>query len=166
MFSVIAYLFAIVLANMTVFWFGPVATPVNAFFCIGLDLTLRDKLHDRWMDNNLWLKMFALIVSGSVVTFIINRNAGHIALASVTAFAVAALADALVYTLLHKKSFMVRSNGSNLAGSFLDSILFPTIAFGVLMPWVILWQFLAKTGGGFVWSLILNYGKKRAKLNM
>ncbi|MGE5411289.1 MAG: VUT family protein, partial [Clostridiales bacterium] len=65
MLSVIAYLIAVVLANMTVYWFGPISTPINAFFLIGLDLTLRDKLHDRWMDDKLWLKMFMLIAAGS-----------------------------------------------------------------------------------------------------
>ncbi|MGE5681327.1 MAG: VUT family protein [Bacillota bacterium] len=164
MFSVIAYLCAIVLANMTVYWFGPISTPINAFFLIGLDLTLRDKLHDKWMDNKLWLKMFMLIAAGSVITFILNRNAGHIALASVISFAAAAFADAIAYTALHKKSFMIRSNGSNLAGSLLDSVLFPTIAFGVVMPWVILGQFFAKVCGGFLWSLLLSKTRKKEKL--
>ncbi|MDP4174239.1 MAG: VUT family protein [Bacteroidota bacterium] len=161
MFSVIAYLIAVVLANMTVYWFGPISTPINAFFLIGLDLTLRDKLHDRWMDDKLWLKMFMLIAAGSAITFVINRNAGNIALASVISFALAALVDAVSYSMLHKRSFMIRSNGSNLASSLADSILFPTIAFGTLMPWVILGQFVAKISGGFLWSLLLNKLQKK-----
>lgn len=159
MLSVIIYLAAIVLANMTVFWFGPVATPINAFVLIGLDLTLRDRLHDKWMGKNLWLKMLGLIAAGSVITFILNRGAGKIAIASVVAFAVAAAADAISYSFLHKKSFMIRSNGSNVAGSLADSVLFPTLAFGSIMPAIIAGQFIAKIAGGFIWSLLLRRTK-------
>ncbi|MCU7491454.1 MAG: VUT family protein [Bacteroidota bacterium] len=164
MFSIIVYLFAIVLANMTVLWFGPISTPINAFFLIGLDLTLRDRLHEKWMGNNLWLKMFLLIAGGSALTYIINRNAGPIALASVVSFAVAAFADAFIYSKLLSRSFMVKSNGSNLAGSLMDSFLFPTLAFGHIMPWVIMGQFTAKIGGGFIWSLLLNKHKGSKEL--
>ncbi|MCU7520073.1 MAG: VUT family protein [Ignavibacteria bacterium] len=164
MFSIIVYLFAIVLANMTVLWFGPISTPINAFFLIGLDLTLRDRLHEKWMGNNLWLKMFLLIAGGSALTYIINRNAGPIALASVVSFAVAAFADAFIYSKLLSRSFMVKSNGSNLAGSLMDSFLFPTLAFGHIMPWVIMGQFTAKIGGGFIWSLLLNKHKRSKEL--
>lgn len=156
MLSIVIYLSAIVLANMTVFWFGPVATPINAFLLIGLDLTLRDKLHDKWMGNNLWLKMMGLIAAGSILTFLLNSGAGKIALASVVSFAIAALADAVSYTFLHKKSFMIRSNGSNVAGSLADSFLFPTLAFGSIMPAIIAGQFIAKIAGGFIWSLLLS----------
>ncbi|MCU7496964.1 MAG: VUT family protein [Ignavibacteria bacterium] len=164
MLSIIVYLFAVVLANMTVLWFGPISTPINAFFLIGLDLTLRDRLHEKWMGGNLWLKMFLLIAGGSVITYIINRNAGPIAMASVVSFAVAAFADAFIYSKLLRKSFMVKSNGSNLAGALMDSFLFPTIAFGHIMPWVIMGQFLAKIGGGFIWSLMLNKHNRNKEL--
>ncbi len=156
MIYILIYLLAIVLANMSVFWFGPASTIVNAFLFIGLDLSLRDKLHEKWIGKNLWLKMFLLIIAGSIITFAINSGAGKIALASVIAFSAAALIDALMYSALFKRSFLVKSNGSNLASALADSILFPTIAFGILMPWVILGQFAAKIFGGFLWSLILN----------
>jgi uncharacterized PurR-regulated membrane protein YhhQ (DUF165 family) len=159
MLSVIIYLAAIVFANMNVFWFGPAATLVNAFLLIGLDLTLRDRLHDKWMGKNLWLKMMGLITAGSVITFMVNKGAGKIALASVISFAVAALADAISYSFLHKKSFMIRSNGSNVAGSIADSFLFPTLAFGSIMPAIIAGQFVAKIAGGFIWSLLLRRTK-------
>lgn len=155
------YLLAIVLANFMVLWFGPISTPINAFFLIGLDLSMRDKLHDKWTGNHLWIKMSLLIAAGSAITYILNRNAGQIALASVVSFAIAAIADAVVYSRLHKKNFMIRSNGSNVAGAVLDSILFPTIAFGAVIPWVIIGQFLAKFFGGFVWSLLLNKLRSR-----
>lgn len=155
------YLLAIVLANFNVLWFGPVSTPINAFFLIGLDLSLRDKLHEKWIKKNLWLKMMLLISAGSIITYIINQNAARIAIASVIAFACAALADMIIYSRLIRKTFLIKSNSSNIAGALVDSVLFPTIAFGVLMPWIILVQFAAKTAGGFVWSLLLNKIRER-----
>lgn len=158
------YLFAIVLANFNVLWFGPVSTPINAFFLIGFDLTVRDKLHEKWMKKHLWIKMMLLILSGSILTYIINQNAARIAAASVIAFACAALTDAVVYSTLFKKSFLVKSNSSNVAGALVDSILFPTIAFGVVMPWIILGQFTAKIAGGFLWSLLLNKTREKKEV--
>lgn len=50
---------------------------------------------------------------------------------------------------------MVKSNCSNVAASAVDSIVFPAIAFGVLIPWVIAGQFFAKVFGGAVWAWLL-----------
>lgn len=140
---------------MSALYLGKYATPFNALFLIGLDLTLRDGLHDKWEDSNLWLKMFLLIGAGSAITFLLNAQAGRIALASVVAFMGAGLIDAIAYAGLHKRSFLVRSNGSNIFSSLVDSILFPTIAFGNIFPIVIVGQFLAKISGGFLWSLVI-----------
>jgi len=38
-----------------------------------------------------------------------------------------------------------------------DSLLFPTLAFGAVMPAIIAGQFFAKVAGGFFWSLILHH---------
>ncbi|GJQ61784.1 MAG: hypothetical protein SCALA702_08370 [Melioribacteraceae bacterium] len=161
MFYVLIYLVAIVLANMIVLWFGPASTIINAFFLIGLDLSLRDKLHDLWSGNGLIIKMGGLIVTGSVITYLLNSDAGMIAVASVTAFSSAALFDSIIYALLRKKTFLIRSNFSNIGGALLDSALFPTIAFGIFLPWIILGQFTAKMAGGFLWSLLLNKYKDK-----
>ena len=48
MMPVFIYLLAVVLANMIILWLGPLAAVITAFLFIGLDLTLRDKLHDQW----------------------------------------------------------------------------------------------------------------------
>ena len=149
------YLLAVVLANMLVVWFGPQAAFITAFLFIGLDLSLRDKLHDQWKGNQLWWKMFVLICGGSAISILLNWNALPIALSSATAFLAAGVGDAIVYARLYKKKFIVRSNGSNIAGSVIDSIVFPTLAFGVFMPKIILGQFVAKFVGGFLWSLVL-----------
>ena len=151
------YLIAIILANLTVSWFGPGVTIINAFLFIGLDLTARDSLHEAWHNRGLWWKMALLIATGSAITWILNRNAGQIALASFVAFMCAGVADTVVYHLLHDKARLLKINGSNVVSAAVDSLVFPTLAFGSLMPLIILGQFAAKVGGGFVWSLILNW---------
>lgn len=55
----------------------------------------------------------------------------------------------------------MRVNGSNVPAALVDSIVFPTIAFGALLPWIVLGQFAAKVLGGFVWSLLLNQVRTR-----
>ena len=97
MIYIILYLIAIILANLTVAQFGPSVTIINAFLFIGLDLTARDQLHEAWRGKNLLPKMAALIAAGSLLSWLLNRNAGPIALASFAAFAAAAIVDALVY---------------------------------------------------------------------
>lgn len=155
MIYVFIYLLAIIIANLTVAWLGPNITIVNAFLFIGLDLTARDKLHDAWRGKHLWPKMAALIATGSVLSWLLNRNAGQIALASFVAFAAAATVDALVYHALGKYPKRLRINGSNIPSAAVDSVLFPTIAFGGFLPLITIGQFAAKVAGGFVWSLIL-----------
>ncbi|MCB1899866.1 MAG: VUT family protein [Rhodocyclaceae bacterium] len=153
---IVLYLLAIVLANISVARFGPSVAIVNAFLFIGLDLTARDKLHETWRGNGLLWKMAMLIAAGSVLSWVLNRNAGPIALASFVAFAAAASVDAAVYhKLLHMPKW-ARVNGSNIPAALVDSIVFPVIAFGwPPLLWLIVGQFLAKVVGGFVWSVIL-----------
>lgn len=128
---------------------------VNAFLFIGLDLTSRDKLHELWYNKVLFPKMMALIISGSIISFLLNRASYRISIASTIAFMCAGLVDYAIYSILHDKARMLKINGSNMGSSLVDSLVFPTIAFGQLMPFIILGQFVAKVGGGFVWSLIL-----------
>ncbi len=158
---VFVYLAAIVLANFIVLWFGPTATIFNAFVLIGLDLSMRDKLHDLWRGKKLVLKMGMLIFAGSAITWLLNAEAGRIALASVIAFSTAAIVDTLLYTLYYKKSFLVKANISNVGGSLADSILFPTVAFGSFLPFIILGQFTAKFLGGFIWAYIIDFFREK-----
>ena len=79
------YLVAIVLANLLVAEFGTKAVLVVAFLFIGLDLTSRDYLHEIWQ-SKLWLKMLLLIGVGSLLSWLLNKDAGQIALASFLAF--------------------------------------------------------------------------------
>jgi len=147
----IIFITALVGANLLVVLFGPWFSLVNSFFLIGLDLSIRDKLHDSWQ-THLPLKMGALIFASSGISYFLNPATGIIAIASFVAFALSMLADTLVYHFLKEKPWFIRSNGSNLAGSAVDSVVFPTIAFGVLMPEIIALQFIAKVTGGVIWS--------------
>jgi uncharacterized PurR-regulated membrane protein YhhQ (DUF165 family) len=156
MLYVTAYLAAIVAANLTVAHFGKAAIYPNAFIFIGLDLTARDKLHDAWRRRHLFRKMAALIAAGSLLTWLINRDAAQIAAASFIAFAAAASTDALIYHLLRDRAGIVKINGSNLFSAGVDSLLFPTIAFGALDLVTTIGQFTAKLLGGFFWSLFID----------
>lgn len=149
--AIAAYAAAMIFANLTVAAFGPWVSPINAFLLIGLDLALRDWLHVRL---KVW-QMGSLIAFTGGLTFILNPAAGQIAVASAAAFTAAALVDWGTFARL-RGSWMFRANGSNVAGAAVDSLLFPTIAFGVLMPHIVALQFLAKVAGGAVWSWILN----------
>lgn len=157
MIYVIMYLGAIVMANLAVARFGPSSTIVIAFLFIGLDLTARDRLHDAWRGNHLFAKMSLLIAAGSILSYVLNRDAGQIALASFIAFAAAAIVDTVVYQLLGGYPRWLRINGSNIPSAAVDSIIFPTFAFGSFLWPIVLGQFLAKTLGGFVWSLFFRW---------
>jgi len=146
------YIAALVVANLLVAWLGPWFSPINAFVLIGLDLSLRDKLHEQWQNDRLLLKMGGLIAVASGVSYLLNPAAGTIALASFVAFALAMTADTIVYHYLRDKAWVIRSNGSNVAGAGVDSITFPTIAFGGLMPEIVALQFISKICGGAIWS--------------
>ncbi len=152
---VVVYLVAIVAANLLVTRFGARAVFLVAFVFIGLDLSLRDALHEAWRRHRLLPKMASLIACGSVISWLLNRDAAQVALASFLAFAAASTVDAVSFHLLRDRHYLVKVNGSNLFGALVDSIVFPTVAFGGFAAWVTLGQFAAKVGGGFVWSLLL-----------
>jgi hypothetical protein len=156
MIYILMYLSAIVAANLLVTRFGPSIAVLNAFLFIGLDLSARDNLHDAWHGRGLVPRMAALIGAGSVLSYALNRNAGQIALASFVAFALAASADTLAYHLLGERARLIKVNGSNVVSAAVDSFAFPALAFGFpLLFGVMAGQFLAKVGGGFLWSLLL-----------
>lgn len=142
---------AMILANLSVAAFGPSVTAINAFVLIGLDLALRDWLHVRL---KAW-QMLALILATGLLTYLLNPAAGKIAIASACAFTAAAVVDWVTFFKL-KGSWLFRANGSNVAGAAVDSLIFPTLAFGALMPHIVAMQFIAKVAGGSIWAYILN----------
>lgn len=155
---VAVYLVAIVAANLLVARYGPSVVILNAFLFIGWDLVARDRLHEAWAGRGLVWRMGVLILAGSALSYLLNRDAGPIAAASFVAFLLASIADWLIFHALRNRPWMVRSNLSNVAGALVDSIVFPTLAFGVLMPAIVAGQFVAKVLGGFVWSWLLSKG--------
>lgn len=157
------YLSAIVGATLVTTWaldrFGLEAAATvslfNAFLFIGLDLTCRDALAESFGRTGYAWKMGLLIAAGGGVTWLINQDAGRFAIASVVAFTFAMTADAAVYWLFRDRPWFERVNSSNAVGAAVDSLLFPTIAFGVLLWPIVIGQFLAKVFGGAIWSVVL-----------
>lgn len=150
-FAIISYAIAMTLANLSVAAFGPAVSPINAFFLIGFDLAMRDWLHVRLKQTH----MLFLIVGTGVFTYALNPAAGIIAIASASAFTLAALIDFVVFSKV-SGSWLKRSNTSNVAAAAVDSIVFPTIAFGALMPHIVLMQFVAKVAGGAIWAWVIS----------
>lgn len=154
------YLAGVVLANLSVAAFGPWVSILNAGLFIGLDLTTRDVLHQRWR-HHLVLRMAGLIAAGGALSWLLNRDAGRIALASTVAFCAAGVVDSVVFHLLRGRSYLVRVNGSNLPSATVDSVIFPAIAFGGFVWWITLGQLVAKVAGGYLWSRILHAAARR-----
>ena len=156
--AIFIYASAMTLANLSIATFGVWISPINAFIFIGLDLALRDWLH---IKIKMW-QMGALIVSTGLITYALNPSAGMIAVASALSFMLAAFADWAVFTKI-TGTWLKRANASNVAGAAVDSIAFPTIAFGVLMPEIIAMQFVAKIAGGAIWTYLLNKNMEQMK---
>jgi hypothetical protein len=152
------FISALVAANLSVAMFGPWVSPINAFLLIGLDLSLRDKLHDRW--NGDPVKIGSLIGIAGLVSFLINPASGMIAIASVCAFCASMVVDSLVYQKMKQHPWFTRANTSNMAGAATDSLIFPTIAFGGFLWHIVLLQFTAKVIGGLVWCFLFNRSQK------
>lgn len=148
--SIFIYAAAMTIANLSIATWGPWVSPINAFVLIGLDLALRDWLHVRL---NAW-QMGALIACTGLLTYALNPDAGMIAVASACAFSAAALVDWAAFSRL-RGSWLFRANASNVAGAAVDSLIFPTLAFGVLMPHIVALQFVAKVAGGAIWAAML-----------
>ncbi len=145
------YAAAMIVANASIAYFGPWVSPINSFFLIGLDLALRDWLHVRL---TRW-QMAALIVVSGLLTWALNAAPAQIAMASAVSFMAAACVDWAVFGALWRRPWLVRANGSNVASGLVDSLLFPTLAFGVFMPHIVLMQFAAKVSGGAIWAWLL-----------
>ena len=149
--AIAVYALAMTAANLSVSHFGPWISPLNAFFLIGLDLALRDWLHVQLKIR----QMASLIAFTGLLTYVLNPAAGQIAVASAIAFTAAATVDWATFAKI-RGTWLFRANGSNVVGAAVDSLIFPTIAFGVLMPNIVVAQFLAKIAGGAAWALLLS----------
>lgn len=158
--AVLGYLAAIIAANLTLTAIlqaggSPWWSVVTALAFIGADLTLRDYLSDSWRGPGAVWRMGALILAGSLLSYWLNADSARIATASAVAWGVSAVVDWTIYLGLYRRPWMVRTTGSNVPASAVDSVVFPTLAFGGLDVWLSLGQFVAKVVGGYGWALIL-----------
>jgi hypothetical protein len=155
------YLVVIVAANLSAAYFGASAAIPIALLFIGFDLSLRDKLHLQYERDGRFYSLLLLIVVGGAISALINLNAAQIALASSVAFIGAGITDTVLFDALRGKSFLQRSNASNIFAAAVDSILFILIAFGDVLPMgtavvLIVGQWAAKVIGGAFWSVAIN----------
>lgn len=148
---------AIVVANLLVNHYGPSATPYVAFGLIGFDIVGRDRLHLDLHGHARWLAIGMLIALGSGITYLLNQDAGAVALGSVTAFAVAMIVDTVVFQLASPLGPQRRVQTSNVVAAAADTLIFFAIAFGLgAIPFVLLFaQWTAKVAGGAVWALLV-----------
>lgn len=158
--AIVIYAVAMTLANLSIAYFGPWVSPINAFLLIGLDLALRDWLH---MRLRAW-QMLALIGASGALTYALNPSAQHIVIASAAAFTLAALVDWQAFSRL-SGSWLRRSLGSNVFGAVVDTVAFSALAFVLLSPSPKPWdvvaqiaalQFAAKLAGGSMWAWVLS----------
>ena len=145
------YILSVVLANLSASHFGIWVTPINAFLLIGLEITVRDLLHERL--NHL--QIISVVLVAGVASYMLNADTQNIALASFLAVVVSCFVDYFVFKYT-KGSWLKKSNTSNVFSSATDSLIFPTVAFGSFNLGVVLLQFVLKLSGGFIWSLLIN----------
>lgn len=160
---VVLWLAAITAANVISAKYGPAASIYNAFWLIGLTLVIRDRLHDQWHHGCVW-KMGALIVAGAALAWVVAPDAGRIGLASGLAFLCAETVDAVVYGLVAHWPWLERSNTSNFFGAAVDSVVFPTVAFGGFLLGVTVGQFTAKVAGALLFSLLLSRARRQRRI--
>ena len=149
-----AFLAAIVIANLTLTKWGPVMILPNAFVLIGLDLATRDRLADLWGTRRVG-KMALLIALGGLLSWYVNRSALTIAEASAISFAAAEIVNAVAYHLQRHRPWTERAPRAAVFGAAVDSIVFPTLAFGVFSFTTSFGQFCAKLAGALVWAWLI-----------
>lgn len=167
LFCVVCYLLAIILANGVVTVFGQAALPFTAFVLIPFDLLARDILHESWKGKFLWVRMSLLIVSGSILSYVSTIASAEIAFASAVSFLCCGVTNAAVYFILDlfKCRRVVRMNGSNFFAAIVDSVVFPMLAFSVVVPSLSIAQASSKFLGGFVWTALFLWSIKRRASN-
>lgn len=158
--TALAYLLVIVAANLGLAALGPSWMPLIGFVAIGLDLTLRDRLHEEWRHRWLWPKMLAVIAAGGALSALVAPGSRRIAAASAVSFVLSGAVDALVYGAITRRS--TARVVSNLCGAAVDSLAFPALAFWAWMPALVVAQFGAKAGGGVLWATLFNLKERKS----
>lgn len=149
------YLLVFTLANFIVLWFGENGLILTALLLIPFDFVMRCMFHERWSGIELILKLGALVVGSSLITYLINEDSKNIAFGSVAGFVSAQIAAGVFYQLVIKKSFLIKVNGSDSIAIVFDSIVFQLVAFGVIVPNITFSQIALKLIGGLFWYWII-----------
>lgn len=149
------YLFAFVLSNFIVLWFGAQGLIFTALFLIPFDFVMRCMFHEQWKGVELIIKLGALVMVASLLTYLINAQSENIALGSMFGFISAQIVAGLFYQLVIKKSYLLKVNGSDLVGIIFDSIVFQLVAFNFINLQISISQILLKFFGGLFWYWIL-----------
>jgi len=150
------YIGAIVAANWLVTRYGQAALPWTAFCLIPFDLIIRDLFQDRWQNlSGLRWRMGLLILAGAIVSLATMTGSLRVNLASLVAFTVAGVCDALTYQRMIRYGRIFRINGATILAAVTDSIVFAFIAFDHASWRLAALQSATKIAGGFVWSLLM-----------
>lgn len=128
------FIAAVVLANWMTSHYGRVDVGFGLLvtagtFAAGVALTARDLVQDAWERRGIPAAIVCIAAGGLLSWWLSTPS---LAVASVTAFAVAELADLGVYTPLRARSWQAAVWASLLVGALIDSVLFLHLAgFGV-----------------------------------
>jgi uncharacterized PurR-regulated membrane protein YhhQ (DUF165 family) len=155
MIRIILYLTAFIIANFLVLFFGKYGLLLSSLFLIPFDFVMRCLFHEKWKGKELILKLGLIVLSASVLTFLINFNAQNIAIGSAGGFIAAQIFAGIFYQLFIKKSYFIKVNGSDAVGILVDSIVFQFLAFGTFNIYIMISQFILKIFGGLFWYWIL-----------
>lgn len=148
--SICIYFAAISLANLIIWASGawaPLVSLACAFVLVGLDMSIKDALQERWGVS--W-RLFLVIVGGGAASLLVPGSA-RICGASVAAFVVSAFVDVAVFAAFVRspKRYII----SNTASALVDSSLFLWLGLGVF-GWPVLAQTLSKVLGAAFWMRV------------
>lgn len=150
------YVTMFLIANVLVSVFGPAITPINALFLIAGDMVLRDRIQ---YESGVAWSISACVIAG-LATIAIAPGSEMIAVASALSVMLAGSASALAFKL-KSGGFFSKAMPANISAAAVDSLAFPLIAFGSIMPGVTLAQFAAKTIGATIILMIIKRYTKR-----
>lgn len=149
------YLLVFVLANFVVLLFGQNGLLITALLLIPFDFVIRCLFHEQWKGKELILKLGALVIVSSLLTYVVNSDSKNIALGSAFGFIAAQIIAGIFYQLTINKKPFIKVNGSDALGIFVDSIIFQLVAFGSIDYYITVTQISLKLIGGLFWYWII-----------
>jgi len=142
---IVAYVLAVTVTTAISGALGPLASVIDSVG-IGLVIVVRNELHDCW-GKDAWRWLPVLILMGTAGSLAANAAHPRVALASGVAFLMANVAASLLWT--RSRTLAV------IAFAVVDSFVFPPVAFGAFVWWVVGGQIAAKIAGAAAWTLVL-----------